>query len=90
MLIWRRILNHHSSRIAQNFRPNLCRFHSGLINQVPSISPGLLARARALNSDHAQLTKKLSQNYDVQLAKQAGSLSAVVKALQEWEVANGV
>lgn len=57
---------------------------------VPTISPALLGRARALAAEHGQLSKQLNSEYDVQIAKKAGSLSAVAEALNGWESANNV
>lgn len=66
-----------------------CRWQS--TSAAPSsISPALLRRARAFAAEHAQLAKQLNSEYDTQLARKAGSLSAVAKALNGWESANNV
>ncbi|KAK3173275.1 hypothetical protein OEA41_006604 [Lepraria neglecta] len=64
------------------------RYQSTTTAATPTISPALLGRARALAAEHAQLSKKLNCEYDKQLAKQAGALSAVAEALNGWEAAN--
>lgn len=66
------------------------RYQSTTTAATPTISPALLARARALAVEHAQLSKKLNSEYDAQLAKKAGALSAVAEALNGWEAANNV
>lgn len=66
------------------------RCQSGKASSAPSISPALLNRARALAAEHAQLTRDLNTEYDSQIAKKAGSLSAVTTALSGWEKANNV
>lgn len=55
-----------------------------------TISPALLGRAQALAAEHAELSKQLDSEYDSQLAKKAGSLSAVATALKGWEAASNV
>ena len=72
-----------------------CKFHClryqrYVSTSAPSISPALLGRARALAAEHAQLAQRLNSGYDVNIAKKAGSLNAVVDALKGWEEANRV
>ena len=66
------------------------RYQSATTAASPTISPALLGRARALAAEHAQLSKKLNSEYDTQLAKKLGALSAVAEALNGWEAANNV
>ena len=91
MLIWR-WTTHSGLRLTPHrpFHAGYTRLQSRFSSQIESLSPALLGRARALKVEHAQLTEKLNKNYDVQIAKQAGSLSSVVNALREWETAKGV
>ena len=58
--------------------------------RTTSISPTLLGRARVLAAEHAELSRRLNSGYDTELAKKAGSLSAVAEALNGWEAANNV
>lgn len=67
-----------------------CRFQSTSEALASSISPALLGRARAIAAEHAQLAKQLNSEYATDLARKAGSLSAVAKALNGWESANNV
>ncbi|KAI9798833.1 MAG: hypothetical protein M1825_004956 [Sarcosagium campestre] len=52
------------------------------------LSPALLSRARAVDSEHAELSKKVSEDFDARSAKRLGELSPIVNALREWEAAN--
>ncbi len=67
-----------------------CHYQSTSTAPTPNISPTLLGRARALAAEHAQLAKRLDAEYDTQLARKAGTLSAIAKALNGWESANNV
>ena len=67
-----------------------CRYQSTNTALIPPISPTLLGRARALAAEHAQLSKQLDSEYDIQLAKKAGALANVAEALNGWEAANNV
>jgi len=60
------------------------------VKTTQNISPALLGRARALFSEHAGLSKQLSNAFDAKTAQKVGALSEVVKALNEWDVANNV
>ncbi|KAI4617193.1 uncharacterized protein J4E87_008433 [Alternaria ethzedia] len=53
-----------------------------------SIPPALLTRARAIVSEHKQLTEKLSNGFDTRAAKKLGEYSPIVNALGEWDKAN--
>ncbi|WPG98641.1 release factor [Acrodontium crateriforme] len=52
-----------------------------------SLSPVLLARARALAAEHESLTSKLASEYDAQAAKRLGELSATSAAVKEYDKA---
>ncbi|MCJ1273880.1 hypothetical protein MMC21_001673 [Puttea exsequens] len=66
-----------------------CRLQSCVTStQAPTISPAVLARARALTAEHLQLSQRLLKEYDAQVAKRAGSLASVASALDGWETAN--
>jgi peptide chain release factor 1 len=49
-----------------------------------------LTRARAIVSEHKQLTEKLSDGFDTKVAKKIGEYSPIVNALGEWDKANEV
>lgn len=66
------------------------RYQSTTTAPISPISSVLLGRARALAAEHAQLSKQLDSEYDIQLAKKAGALSNVAEALNGWEAANNV
>ncbi|KAI4606402.1 hypothetical protein J4E80_010154 [Alternaria sp. BMP 0032] len=53
-----------------------------------SIPPALLTRARAIVSEHKELTEKLSNGFDTRAAKKLGEYSPIVNALGEWDKAN--
>lgn len=55
-----------------------------------SIPPALLARARAITSEHKELTEKLANGFDTRAAKKLGEYSPIVSALGEWDKANEV
>jgi peptide chain release factor 1 len=55
-----------------------------------SIPPALLTRARAIVSEHKELTEKLSNGFDTRAAKKLGEYSPIVNALGEWDKANEV
>lgn len=48
-------------------------------------SPVLLQRARAIASEHAQLTATNAENYDITTAKRIGELGGITAALKEYE-----
>lgn len=72
----------------------MCTFSSyALTSQATaseSIPPALLARARAITSEHKRLTEKLSNGFDTRAAKKLGEYSPIVNALGEWDKANEV
>lgn len=51
----------------------------------PRLPGGLLRKAQELSQEHAQLERKLSQDYNKQTATRAGQLSTVTRALKEYE-----
>ncbi|GME30215.1 putative peptide chain release factor 1 protein [Neofusicoccum parvum] len=53
-----------------------------------SISPAVLARARAIAAEHAQLSQKLVDSFDTRTAKKVGETAPIATALKEWEKAN--
>jgi peptide chain release factor 1 len=55
-----------------------------------SVPPALLTRARAITSEHKQLTEKLSDGFDTRTAKKLGEYSPIVNALGDWDKANEV
>lgn len=61
-----------------------------VVTTTQNISPALLGRARALFTEHDGLSKQLSNAFDAKTAQKVGALSEVVKALNEWDVANNV
>ena len=67
-----------------------CRWQGTTATTSPAISPALLERARALTAEHVQLSKSLNDEYDSQLAKKIGSLSAVATAFNAWESTKNV
>ena len=69
---------------------SLRRSQSTLSSPASTISPALLERAQALAAEHAGLSKQLQSEYDMNVAKKAGSLSAVATALSDWEAASNV
>ncbi|CAF9932309.1 MAG: hypothetical protein ALECFALPRED_005263 [Alectoria fallacina] len=64
------------------------RYQSTVPSPASTISPALLGRAQALAAEHAELSKQLNDEYDGRIAKKAGSLSAVVMALNDWKSAS--
>ncbi|CAD6567185.1 MAG: hypothetical protein ASARMPRED_000527 [Alectoria sarmentosa] len=64
------------------------RYQSSVRSPASTISSALLGRAQALAAEHAELSKQLNDEYDVRIAKKAGSLSAVATALNGWESAS--
>lgn len=66
------------------------RYQSTVPSPTSTISPALLGRAQALAAEHAELSKQLNSEYDARIAKKAGSLSAVVTALNGWELTSNV
>lgn len=66
------------------------RYQSTVPSPASTISPALLGRAQALAAEHAELSKQLNDEYDGRIAKKAGSLSAVVMALNDWKSASSV
>ncbi|KAL3424592.1 RF-1 domain-containing protein [Phlyctema vagabunda] len=50
-----------------------------------TFSPGLLARARSMASEHDRLSKETSESFDAKIAKRIGELQGVTRALKEWE-----
>lgn len=66
------------------------RSQSTVSPPASTISPALLERAHALAAEHAELSKQLQSEYDMRIAKKAGSLSAVATALNDWESASNV
>ena len=66
------------------------RSQSTVSSPASTISPALLGRAQALAAEHAELSKQLQSEYDMRIAKKAGSLSAVAIALNNWESASNV
>ncbi|CAA9956628.1 Release factor [Pyrenophora teres f. maculata] len=59
-----------------------------VIASPESIPPALLARARAITSEHKELTEKLANGFDTRAAKKLGEYSPIVSALGEWDKAN--
>lgn len=55
-----------------------------------SVPTALLTRARAIASEHKQLTEKLSDGFDTKAAKKIGEYSPIVNALGDWDKANEV
>ncbi|CAN9246623.1 unnamed protein product [Alternaria alternata] len=53
-----------------------------------SIPPALLSRARAIVTEHKDLTEQLSNGFDTRAAKKLGEYSPIVNALGEWDKAN--
>ncbi|CAN9179487.1 hypothetical protein AA0119_g5599 [Alternaria tenuissima] len=53
-----------------------------------SIPPALLSRARAIVTEHKELTEQLSNGFDTRAAKKLGEYSPIVNALGEWDKAN--
>ena len=66
------------------------RSQSTVSSPASAISPALLERAQALAAEHAELSKQLHNDYDMRIAKKAGSLSSVATALNSWESASNV
>ncbi|MCJ1307685.1 hypothetical protein MMC25_001333 [Agyrium rufum] len=54
---------------------------------TPSISPILLAHARAKAAEHGELSKKLADGFDNSIAVRLGELAPAAKAIQEWDEA---
>ena len=59
-------------------------------NNPNLIAPTFLERARVISSEHAELSKQLALDYDANIAKRLGELSATTTALQEWKKASEV
>ncbi|CAE6996045.1 hypothetical protein PTNB73_04474 [Pyrenophora teres f. teres] len=69
--------------------PWICRNCIARVVASPeSIPPALLARARAITSEHKELTEKLANGFDTRAAKKLGEYSPIVSALGEWDKAN--
>ncbi|KAI4638780.1 hypothetical protein J4E93_009808 [Alternaria ventricosa] len=75
------------SRIARPFINRSIRLQSSAATSE-SIPPALLTRARAIVSEHKELTEKLSNGFDTRAAKKLGEYSPIVNALGEWDKAN--
>ncbi|CAG5158689.1 uncharacterized protein ALTATR162_LOCUS5207 [Alternaria atra] len=75
------------SRIARPLLKRSVRLQSNVATSE-SIPPALLSRARAIVSEHKQLTEKLSNGFDTRAAKKLGEYSPIVNALGEWDKAN--
>lgn len=90
-LYCRRICRNQSTGIFVQ-KPPYCIFADArkAASPINLISPALLARARSISAEHAQLSKKLDNEFDVTLARKVGELSIAVKALENWEVAHNV
>lgn len=86
---WSRLICCNSALAYSARRTSRCHSTTAAAT-VPTISPALLGRAQALASEHRQLSKQLNSEYDVRIAKKAGSLSVVAEALNGWESANNV
>ncbi|KAI9856478.1 MAG: hypothetical protein M1824_005416 [Vezdaea acicularis] len=52
------------------------------------VSPVLISRARSIAHEHDDLSKAVAENFDSRAAKRIGELSAVAKALRNWEDVN--
>ncbi|PWY65035.1 peptide chain release factor 1 [Aspergillus heteromorphus CBS 117.55] len=52
------------------------------------LSPGLLARARSLATEHSTLSAHLADAFDAKAAKRIGELALIASTLKEWEHAN--
>lgn len=57
------------------------------ISTFDNISPTLLARARAVASEHASLAERLANDYDAKTAKRLGELSSTTSALKAYDKA---
>ena len=66
------------------------RPQSTVSSPASAMSPALLGRAQALAAEYGELSKQLQSEYDMRIAKKAGSLSAVATALNNWESASNV
>ncbi|KAH6881312.1 hypothetical protein BKA58DRAFT_590 [Alternaria rosae] len=75
------------SRIARPLVNRSIRFQSNAATSE-SIPPALLTRARAIVTEHKELTEKLSNGFDTRAAKKLGEYSPIVNALGEWDKAN--
>ncbi|KAG9193888.1 hypothetical protein G6011_03923 [Alternaria panax] len=75
------------SRISRPFLKRNVRLQSNAATPE-SIPPALLSRARAIVTEHKQLTEKLSNSFDTRAAKKIGEYSPIVNALGEWDKAN--
>ncbi|KAI4658053.1 uncharacterized protein J4E79_007034 [Alternaria viburni] len=75
------------SRIARPLINRSIRLQSSAATSE-SIPPALLTRARAIVSEHKELTEKLSNGFDTRAAKKLGEYSSIVNALGEWDKAN--
>ncbi|KAI4654222.1 uncharacterized protein J4E78_007267 [Alternaria triticimaculans] len=75
------------SRIARPLINGSIRLQSSAAT-AESIPPALLTRARAIVSEHKELTEKLSNGFDTRAAKKLGEYSPIVNALGEWDKAN--
>ncbi|KAI4169962.1 MAG: hypothetical protein LQ343_005344 [Gyalolechia ehrenbergii] len=60
------------------------------LSTSPKISPSLLGRAQSIAAEHEKLSCEIQEAYDSRSARKIGELSAVAKALKEWETANEV
>ena len=60
------------------------------IGSTTGISPTVLARARVVAAEHAQLSEQLASSYDSTIAKKVGELSETKTRLDEWQNAQTV
>lgn len=65
------------SHLADNTHPNAASHGS--------FSPALLARARSMASEHDELSKQVTDEFDPKISKRIGELKAVTAALKQWE-----
>ncbi|KAA8626271.1 peptide chain release factor 1 [Pyrenophora tritici-repentis] len=77
------------SRVGRPFLRRSIRLQSTAASPE-SIPPALLARARAITTEHKELTEKLANGFDTRAAKKLGEYSPIVNALGEWDKANEV
>ncbi|KAL6712288.1 Peptide chain release factor 1, mitochondrial [Coniothyrium glycines] len=63
------------------------RFQSNA-STAESVPPALLTRARAITTEHQELTRKLSDGFDTRAARKLGEYSPIVNALGAWDKAN--
>jgi len=88
MTVWR--LLHTHAKTTRSQAQWLRRYQSTSNRPNAAISSILLGRARTLAAEHAQLSQRLNDQYDSQIAKKAGALSAVADAVKQWEAVSNV